>query len=211
MMKNLFKLFAFLSIATLIACGGNEIEEEENIDIEKNPLGALMKMSENMEKQAKIMEEQMEERKDAKAMHYEELMKYLPESIDGYEKGEPKGESIDMNGMSYSSAHVEFTKDGDQLKVALIDYNAALSMYSMATAMWATGFKIDTSEEMAQSVGLDENIHGWESIKKKRKDASLLLGVNDRFLITIEADSQEDLGFLKEVAQSMKLKDLADL
>lgn len=94
MMKNLFKLFAFLSIATLIACGGNEIEEEENIDIEKNPLGALMKMGENMEKQAKKMEEQMEERKDAKAMHYEELMKYLPESVDGYEKENRKEKAL---------------------------------------------------------------------------------------------------------------------
>lgn len=209
-MKNLLKLFAFLAFTTLIACGGDD-HEEENIDIEKNPLGALMKMGENMEKQAEKMEKQMEERKDAKAMHYEELIKYLPKSIDGYEKEEPKGESVDMNGMSYSSANVEFKKGVNEIEVTILDYNAALSMYSMATAMWASGFKIDTSEEMAQSITIDDNIHGWESIKKKSKDASLLLGVNDRFLITIEADNQEDLSFLKEIAKSMNLKDLADL
>lgn len=210
-MKNLLKLFTILSIGTLIACGGDEVKEEENIDIEKNPLGALMKMGENMEKQAKKMEEQMENRKDAKAMHYEELMKYLPESVDGYEKEEPKGESVDMNGMSFSSANVRFKKGSDDINITILDYNAALSMYTMATAMWASGFKIDTSEEIAQSVSINDDIHGWESFKKKSKDASLILGVNDRFLVTIEGDNQQDMGLLKDIAKSMNLKELADL
>lgn len=207
-MKNLMKIFTLLSIITLIACGGNDVKEEENIDVEKNPLGALMKMSENMEKQAKKMEDQMENRKDAKAMHYEELMKFLPESVDGYEKEEPKGESVDMNGMSFSSANVRFKKGNDDIDVTILDYNAAMSMYTMATAMWATGFKVDTSDELAQSVSINDNIHGWETYKKKSKDASLVLGVNDRFLITIEGDNQEDMGLLKDIAKSMDLKNL---
>jgi hypothetical protein len=210
-MKNLFKLFALLSITTLIACGGDSKKEEENIDLEKNPLGALMKMSENMEKQAEKMEQNMENRKDAKAMHYEELIKYLPTSIDGYKKEEPEGESIDMGGMSYSTASVEFKKGNDEIEITILDYNAALSLYSMATAMWASGFKIDSSEEMAQSVSISESIHGWESIQKKSKEASLVLGVNDRFLITIEAENQEDLSFLKDIAKTMDLKELAGL
>jgi len=207
-MKNLLRFFMLLSITTLIACGGNEVKEEENIDVEKNPLGALMKMSENMEKQAKKMEDQMENRKDAKAMHYEELMKFLPESVDGYEKEEPKGESVDMNGMSFSSANVRFKKGNDDIDVTILDYNAAMSMYTMATAMWATGFKVDTSEEIAQSVSIDDDIHGWETFKKKSKNASLVLGVNNRFLVTIEGDNQEDLDLLKEIAESMDLKEL---
>lgn len=210
-MNTILKLSFLLGIATLVACGGNDKKEEDNIDVEKNPMGALMKMGENMQKQAEKMEKQQEERKDAKAMHYEELMKYLPESVTGYEKEEPKGESVEMSGMSFSSANVRFTKGNDDINVTLLDYNAAMSMYSMATAMWASGFKIDNSEETAQSVSIADNINGWETLKKKSRDASLVLGVNDRFLVTIEGNNQKSLDFFKEIAKTMDLKKLAEL
>lgn len=210
-MNTLLKLSFLLGIATLVACGGNDKKEEDNIDVEKNPMGALMKMGENMQKQAEKMEKQQAERKDAKAMHYEELMKYLPESVTGYKKEEPKGESVEMSGMSFSSANVRFTKGNDDINVTLLDYNAAMSMYSMATAMWASGFKIDNSEETAQSVSFADNINGWETLQKKSKDASLILGVNDRFLVTIEGNNQKNTDLFKEIAKSMDLKKLTGL
>ncbi|PCJ25151.1 MAG: hypothetical protein COA97_08370 [Flavobacteriales bacterium] len=212
------RIFTILLLAFPIilftACGGNdEPKDEEKIDVKKNPLGALMKMSKNMQENAKKMEKNMEERKDAKAIHYEELMKYLPKSIDGYtQKNEPKGASMDMTGMSYSSAEVKFeNNNGDRISVALIDYNAAYSMYSMSTAMWASGFKIDTSEEIGQSISLGDNINGWESYKKKRKNASVMLGIGNRFLLTIEGGNQENCDFLKDIAKSMELDKLASL
>lgn len=210
-MNTILKLSFLLGIATLVACGGNDKKEEDNIDVEKNPMGALMKMGENMQKQAEKMEKQQEERKDAKAMHYEELMKYLPESVTGYEKEEPKGESVEMSGMSFSSANVRFTKGNDDINVTLLDYNAAMSMYSMATAMWASGFKIDNSEETAQSVSIADNINGWETFQKKSKNGSLVIGVNNRFLVTIEGNNQKNLDLFKEIAKSMDLKKLTAL
>ncbi len=216
MMKNLTSLFLILSTITFISCGGNDEPKEtekENIDIEKNPLGAMMKMSKNMQESAEKMQKNMENKKDAKAMHYEELIKYLPESIDGYQiNGEPKGASMDMQGASHSSAEVEFkNKNGNRINISLIDYNAAYSMYSMATAMWASGFKIDTSEEIAQSLNFEDNINGWESYKKKSNRANIILGLGDRFLLTIDGDNQKNTDALKSVAKTMKLKELAAL
>ncbi len=206
-------LFAF-SIILFTACGGNdEPKEEDNIDVEKNPLGALMKMGKNMKENAEKMEKNMKEKKNAKAIHYEELMKYLPESVDGYSlKGDPKGASMDMAEMSYSTAEAKYVNDsGDRISIVLLDYNAAYSMYSMATTMWASGFKIDTSEEFGQSINFGENINGWESYKKKRNNASVILGLGDRFLLTIEGNNEENCNFLKEVAKSMDLDELASL
>ena len=74
-MKKITTLLLAFPIVLFTACGSDETEEE-NIDIERNPLGALMQMSENLEEQAEKMEEQMEqmeERKDAKAIAYEDL------------------------------------------------------------------------------------------------------------------------------------------
>ncbi|MCB0400584.1 MAG: hypothetical protein KDD41_00725 [Flavobacteriales bacterium] len=210
------KLTGILSLSILlIACGSDEPKEQEldNTDVEKNPLGALMKMGEKMAENAEKMEKNMQEKKDAKAIHYDELIKYLPESIDGYKvESEPQGASMDMTGMSYSSAEVRFTNDeNNRISIALLDYNAAYSMYSMATAMWASGLKIDTSEEFGQSISLGDQIGGWESIQKKSGDASIILGINDRFLLTIEGDNQKDTKFLKEIAKSMDLEGLAGL
>ena len=211
-MKKIALLLVFPLIIS--ACGGNdEPKEEDNIDIEKNPLGALMKMSEKMAENAEQMEKNMKDRKNAKAIHYEELIKYLPENIDGYtRKEEPNGASMDMSGMSYSSAEVRFENDnGDRINIALIDYNAAYSMYSMATVMWSAGFKIDTSEEFGQSINFGKNINGWESYKKKKNDANIVLGIGDRFLLTIDGDNQEDCSFLKDIAKSIDLDELTTL
>lgn len=207
-MNTKYILIALISATTLIACGS---DENENIDVEKNPMEALMKMGENMQKQAEKIEEKQKNRENASAMHYEELMKYLPESIEGYEKNEPKGESVEMGEMSFSSAEVRFKNQQDEIKITLLDYNAALSMYSMATAMWSTGFKIDNSKEKSQSVKLTDEITGWETIQKKSKDASLILGINDRFLLTIEAENQENTDSLKEIAKQMDLNKLSSL
>ena len=159
------------------------------------------------------MKEKSTERKNAKAINYDELMKYLPTSIDGYTlNGEPKGASMDMSEMSYSSAEVSFNNDkGDRIHITLLDYNAAASLYGMTTAMWASGFKIDSSEEFGQSISISDDISGWETIKKKTKKANIVLGIADRFLLTVEGDNQEDCEFLKEVAKSMDLDKLVAL
>ena len=207
---NLF-LLAFATIV-LIACGGEEKSQDDNIDVEKNPLGAAMKMAQNMQEKAEKMQKNMEERKDAKAMHYEELMKYLPNEIDGYTAEEPDGGTVEMQGTSYSNADITFKNEaGDRVKISLLDYNAALSMYSMATAMWSSGLKIDTKDELAQSFNINDQISGWETFKKKTGKASVVLGINDRFMLTVEADKQENCDNVKSIAKSMDLDKLASL
>ena len=207
---NLF-LLAFATIV-LIACGGEEKSQDDNIDVEKNPLGAAMKMAQNMQEKAEKMQKNMEERKDAKAMHYEELMNFLPTKIDGYTAEEPDGGTVEMQGTSYSNADITFKNEaGDRVKISLLDYNAALSMYSMATAMWSSGLKIDTKDELAQSFNINDQISGWETFKKKTGKASIVLGINDRFMLTVEADKQENCDNVKSIAKSMDLDKLASL
>ena len=98
---------------SLISCGGTtEKKEEEKPD---NPLEALSKLGEEMKGGADDAKKKMEERRkkgDTLAMKYEDLMKYLPDEVSGYTKGEPTGTSISAMGQSYSTAEVKYNNGG---------------------------------------------------------------------------------------------------
>lgn len=145
------------------------------------------------------------------ALTYKKLQEYLPGSLDGYVRGEPDGETVTMQNMSFSSASVEFTDDnGEYVHITLVDYMMAVSMYEMATAMWATGLKVESDEMVAGMVQFDDHIAGWEELDKENREASLVLGIGHRFLLTIEASEQDDTDLVKKIARSMNLDDLAE-
>lgn len=194
----------------LSACGGkaDEVKEEEKAD---NPLEALENYAEESQQAQNDAEKKIAERKakgDTLAMAYEDLMKYLPEEIDGYKKGDPDGASINMPGSSYSTANADYTNDkGESVKITIVDYNQAYAMYSGLTAMWA--FSVDTPEEKSQGVKIDDKVAGWEQFRKKSGDAVITLGVGYRFWVQVEADNQKDTEWVKTVAKSIDLDKLA--
>lgn len=143
-------------------------------------------------------------------MNYKDLQSYLPTSIKGYEASEPGGSTMNMQGMSFSSADIEFTNaNGDNVRITLLDYSGAISMYQAATAMWAGGMSFEDDESVAKSVKWDENIMGWEEYRKKDREANLSLGIGERFFVTIQADNQDNLDFVKSIAKSMSLSELS--
>ncbi len=213
MKKLIYQSIVIAFVLSGISCGGNSNEMKE--EKPKNTVEAITQIGEQMKKGSSDANTKMKERKakgDTLAMNYKELQKYLPLSIDGYKTGEPNGTSINMQGMSYSSAEATFKKDnGDHIKVTIIDYNAAYGIYTAATAMWAIGMNVETPEEKVSGIKMDNEIGGWETFKKKRKDATVTLGVGYRFWVNIEANNQESTDFIKSVAKSMRLDDLAKL
>ena len=219
-MKNHINfLISVVISAALIACSGSKTEENK-----KDNKDSVKTVSENDKKEnsssdskstAGSYEEKMKQRRakgDTLAMPYAELQKYLPSSIDGYKAGKPSGASIIMMQMSYSTADIRFKKDnGDWVKVTIIDYNQAYGLYSSATAMWAMGMSMDTPEETASGVKLDNTVGGWQLYKKKSKNATLTVGVGNRFWLNVEANNQADAEFVKAIASKMDLSTLAAL
>ena len=214
-MKTTFRLASVILLSgVLLSCGGGNIDEEE-VKPATNPLEALVQAGEQMEKAANEGEAKLKERRakgDTLAIPYADLQKYLPASLDGFNTEEPGGANIDMPGMSYSSAERTYTKDdGTRVKITIIDYNAAYSLYSAATAMWAMGVSVDTPTEKAGGIKFEGDIGGWETFHKQNKDANLVLGVGSRFWVSVEAAKQEGTDFVKSVAKMIDLKKLSSL
>ncbi len=216
MKKLMITAAVFATAFTLNSCGGKTEElKEEEVAKPSNPLEALANMSEETNEAQAAADKKIAERRakgDTLAMPYEELMKYLPESIDGYKRQEPDGESVNMTGMSFSSANVDFENEkGERISVKIVDYNQAYGLYTTATAMWALGMSIDSPEEKAQGVKFEDDIAGWESIRKKSGDATVTLGVGYRFWVEVQADGQKDCENVKSIAKKIDLKKLASL
>ncbi|HEY8402419.1 MAG TPA: hypothetical protein VIK89_14220 [Cytophagaceae bacterium] len=208
MKKQSYLLLTALSFL-IISCGEKAREVKNAYELISNAPA----MAENLEKSISAAEKKREERRakgDTLAMPYQELQKYLP-SISGYEiDGEAKGSTTNMPGMSFSSIEQIYRKDDNRVKVSLIDYNAAYTMYTAATAIWSTGMSFEDNSQKANSVTID-GLSGWEVFKKNEKSAELILGVGDRFLLTITADGQENTDFVKSIAKDMELESLAKL
>lgn len=154
----------------------------------------------------------MEDRKakgDTVSMPYAELQKMLPASISGYTKdGDPKGESISMTGMSYSTASQVFKNGDAEITVNIMDYNASSVAFGAATAMFATGFSVDNDQEHIGAIDLGiSGVKAWEDLKKKEKKSTIIAGVNDRFLVTVEGRNVEQ----DAVKQAIKSVDFSKL
>ncbi|MGP8215265.1 MAG: hypothetical protein ACLQQ4_06860 [Bacteroidia bacterium] len=217
-----FAAFAFL----LISCGGGSKNNDSSTGQQNNannsPAAAANNMAAGMNAMANAnasvnsdYAEKMKERRakgDTLAMPYTDLQKYLPTSVDGYTVGTPDGASINMGKMSYSSANIQFKKDnGDWVKVTILDYNQAYNMYASATAVWGMGISVDSPEEKSNSIKLENTAGGFESYKKKTKNASIVLGVGSRFYLSVEANNQPDAGMVESVAKSIDLSKLSTL
>ncbi|MCH8318582.1 MAG: hypothetical protein IIA88_08810 [Bacteroidetes bacterium] len=195
----------------LFSCGEKVKEAKQAYNILSN----LQETAQNMEKTVEEAEKKRQERiakGDTLAMHYKDLQKYLPENVSGYSaEGDPAGTSMNMSGMSYSMCEQTFVNDaGDQVKIALMDYNGAYQLYQGVLAVYSMSISIETDEEKMQSIQLsNEDIKGWEVLKKKDKKASVFFGISGRFYLSIEADNQEDTELIKSIAEDMDLKELS--
>lgn len=155
------------------------------------------------------------ERGDTVAIPYKELQGYLPAEIEGYKRaGEPSGSTMGMTGMSYSMAAQKYQKGEGEgaktLNVSIVDYNAAGAIYSGATAMLGSGFSSEDEQQRVQSTDLGvAGIKALETYQKKDHRASIAAGIGDRFLVTVEADNQEDTELVKQAVKALDLPKLA--
>ena len=184
-MKKLSLLVSFLSVGILIlSCG--KVKEATNA------AEGLKNYAEGLKESTSKIEER-KAKGDTISIPYADLQKMLPSSISGYNKeGDPKGESVNMMGMSYSTASQVYISGDGEITLNIMDYNASYAAFGAATAMFATGFSVDNDQEHLGAIDLGiSGVKAWEDVKKKEKRSTVMAGVNDRFLVTAEGRNVE--------------------
>lgn len=206
-------------LPTLLLCAFAFYSCSEKVQEAKNTYNAISNLTEaaeNIEKSVELSEKKREERikkGDTLAMNYKELQVYLPAEISGYTKeGEPTGSTMNMTGMSYSVGEQTYSNGDNYIKVNIMDYNGAYGMYAGAVAIYGAGFSMEDDEQKMQGIDLGmEDVKGWEVLMKKENRASLVVGIGERFLVSIEANNQKDTEKVKSVVKSLQLDKLAKL
>jgi hypothetical protein len=76
-------------------------------------------------------------------------------------------------------------------------------MYNQATKKFGNFSPIESDSLILRSV-LFKDCTGWESYNRRQKNSQILLGICNRFFLTIEG-TNVDLTFLKSVAETFKI------
>jgi hypothetical protein len=194
-MKKVYKIIVLFSVVIGVSSCSEKADENESLE----PTTPGIENSTNGLKPAK----------GGEPIHYKDLEKFLPIAIDGYEMEDPEGTALNMAGFSVTSATAEYTRaDEDYIRISILDYNAAPSVYKTQTAMWGKGITIDSDDEYAKSFSLNNELNGWESFEKIYKKANVVVGIGNRLLITVEANNQLDAEKSKDILALVNLKSM---
>lgn len=200
-----------LSIALalfIISCGEKkDIDTKETPTVEQEQKGESMSNSES----ANSKLESRRAKGDTVAIDWKKYPNIMPE-ISGFTKSSPDISSINAMGMNYSSFIQNYSKGENNISITIIDYNTAVEMFSSA-AGWKN-FKMQTDNEESfssvQEYSGAKDTWIFEEYLKNEKDANVVLAVNDRYFISINANNQTSTEYAKGIAGKL-LKDNKDL
>lgn len=218
MKKYLLLLFVSVFIS---ACSNSKSEEagveqgEENFE-EKGLFGklsAIKKMSEGIVEEQKNASEAMEkrlEKGDTIPFHFKQLKAIMPE-ISGYEKQHDEGSTVHYGMGSYSTATANYKNaDGNTIKVTIMDYSGVYSLYTSMLGVAKTGYKMETDDMVSRTIEFDEGYKGMETVhtKEGNKRVELMVGVDYRFVVQINAKGTDDYKLIREAVKSIDFDSL---
>ena len=206
------RLLFFLSIPVLLFSTSCRNKSKPPDKIES--ISDLKDASQIVEQKVKESSNRWAERKakgDTLALPYKDLEAYLPE-INGYSKeGGPKGSQANVPGMgAWSQAEQEYINGDKRISVKIFDYNSSQQAFMGMTAMFGMGFSSedDNKKQAPADLGV-KDVAAYETLYKTEKRAEMVVVAGDRFIINIESNGEGDEDFIRSVAKSIHLSELA--
>lgn len=117
--------------------------------------------------------------------------------------GKAKTRLVMIGTLSYSLAERSFKRRKKKIKMLLFDYNNALIMYNQATGKWKDMPTIESDSLLTRYIEMPDYI-GRESFNKINNTSQIVLGVGDRFYLTL-AGERIDLETLRSIVSLFDL------
>jgi hypothetical protein len=135
------------------------------------------------------------------------IITLIPNKIKEYSLTEdPKSKVIKIGTLQYSMAEGNFYASRKRsIKILLFDYKEASIMYSQATRKFSTVVPIESDTVTLRPIVMP-GYTGWESYDVHLKHSQILLGIFNRYFLTIEG-TNVDLETLQHVVHEFKFGD----
>jgi hypothetical protein len=126
-----------------------------------------------------------------KVLSAEKINLLVPEKIKGYyPDGESKSSKITLGTISYSLCERSFRTRDKSVKILLFDYADAAIMYNQAIRKWGEMHPVESDSVVFRAIGPPYD-KGWESHSKVTNNAQIVLGINNRFFLTVAGENME--------------------
>lgn len=120
-----------------------------------------------------------------------EILKLIPKRIKGFQQIiDPKAREMKIGTLTYTLCEKHFNDGKRTVKILLFDFKEPSVMYNQATSKWKSQASIESDSLVDRSV-IIRNCPGWESFSKQSKTSQLLLGIADRFFLTITGENMQ--------------------
>jgi PGF-CTERM protein len=142
------------------------------------------------------------------AVHFSKLIEFLPDAPSGWEGEEPEGMTLTYEEGTWSMATESYSKTGTEDVTA----DVAITDYAFYTVGWSAAWQGFYAWESTEGYAKTTKVNGfpaWEIYDKDSNDYSLSVGINDRFMVLINTNSDKDT--LYAFANSIDYKGIATL
>lgn len=136
----------------------------------------------------------------------DQVLKLLPEKINGFNLSTaPRSKVIKLGTLQYSMAEKDSKASrGVSIKILLFDYKGAPIMFTQATRRLTTGQTIESDSVIRRPTTVMDCV-GVESYNAHTKQSQILIGIYNRFYLSLEGTKVE-LEFLKKVLQEIEIE-----
>jgi hypothetical protein len=141
-----------------------------------------------------------------KILPAEKIIKLIPDKVKEYHQStDPISKVIKFGTIQYSMAEKNFSASHRRsIKILLFDYKEAPIMYKQATRKFSNFVPVESDSVILRALTMTD-CTGWESYNVQRKNSQILIGICDRFFLTVEGTGV-DLDTLKEFVQEFKFE-----
>jgi hypothetical protein len=122
------------------------------------------------------------------AVHYSELIKFLPSATANWETGEKTGMMMSSGGEAWSWAEATYTQTTNPDTSVTVVIQDTAGMTEGYWAIWDTATVVDTPDFSWKSTTI-KGYPAWEFADKTSDEYTLYVGINDRIMVYIDVSN----------------------
>jgi hypothetical protein len=127
----------------------------------------------------------------SKVLSAQKISKLLPSKIPNYYlKGIARSSEMKVGTLTYSLCERNFVKGKKQVRMLLFDYVDAPIMFQQVIRNQSKMTQVESDSIIYKAIELAD-AKGWEFVNQKANESKLILGIFDRYYLSIEGENVE--------------------